>query len=138
MHDAEDVSPAFGLSRIGQIAVTARDLDRAVAFYRNALGMRFLFRAPALAFFDCGGVRLMLGAPEPPELDHAGSVLYFQVTDLDAAFATLSERGVSFIDRPHVVAEMPDHDLWMAFFVDSEGNTLALMSEVGRSRTGGG
>ena len=122
--------PASGIDRIGQIAVTARDLDRAVAFYRDALGMRFLFRVPDLAFFDCGGVRLMLGAPERPEHDHPSSTLYFLVDDLHAACDTLAGRGVTFTDRPHLVATMPDHELWMAFFVDSEGNTLALMSEV--------
>ena len=120
----------FGLSRIGQIAVHVRDLDRATAFYRAALGLRFLFRAPNLAFFDCAGVRLMLGVPERAEFDHPGSVLYFNVDDLEAAYATLSARGVTFTDRPHPIARMPDHALWMAFFVDSEGNTLALMSEV--------
>jgi catechol 2,3-dioxygenase-like lactoylglutathione lyase family enzyme len=120
----------FGLSQIGQIAVTVRDLDRAIAFYRDALGMPFLFRVPDLAFFDCDGVRLMLSAPEGPEFDHPSSVLYFRVADLDAAYTTLIERGVDFDDQPHLIATMPDHDLWMAFFRDSEGNILALMSEV--------
>ncbi len=123
-------SPDLGLDRIGQIAVTARDLDRAVAFYRDTLGMRFLFRVPNLAFFDCGGVRLMLGAPERPEHDHPSSTLYFMVDDLHAAYDALAGRGVAFTDRPHLIATMPDHELWMAFFVDSEGNALALMNEV--------
>lgn len=123
-------STAFGLSRIGQIAVTARDLERAVAFYRDVLGMPFLFRAPNLAFFDCAGVRLMLSTPEGPRFDHPASVIYYAVDDLPAAHATLRERGVTFLDAPHLIARMPDHELWMAFCKDSEGNTLGLMSEV--------
>ena len=118
-------------SRIGQIAVVVQDLDRAVAFYRDTLGMRFLFQAPPkLAFFDCGGVRLMLDVPEEEEFKHASSILYYKVDDIQATWATLRGRGVDFRDEPHLVARMPDHELWMAFFRDTEGNTLALMSEV--------
>ncbi len=123
-------SAAFGLARIGQIAVTVHDLDRAVTFYRDTLGVPFLFRVPNLAFFDCAGVRLMLSAPERPELDHPASVIYYRVDDLPAAYATLRARGVTFLDEPHRIARLPDHDLWMAFLKDSEGNTLGLMSEV--------
>jgi methylmalonyl-CoA/ethylmalonyl-CoA epimerase len=119
------------LDRIGQIAINTRDLSRAVAFYRDTLGMRFLFEAPPkLAFFDCGGVRLMLGGAEKPEFDHPASVLYYKVADIQASYATLRERGVRFIDEPHVIARLPDHVLWMSFFHDSEDNVLALMSEV--------
>ena len=118
-------------SRIGQIAVVVQDLDRAVAFYRDTLGMRFLFQAPPkLAFFDCGGVRLMLDVPEEEEFKHASSILYYKVDDIQATWATLRDRGVQFRDEPHMVARMPDHELWMTFFRDTEGNTLALMSEV--------
>lgn len=123
----------LGLSQIGQIAVRVHDLDRAVSFYRDTLGMRFLFQVPNLAFFDCAGVRLMLSPPERPELDHPGSIIYFKVDDLQTAFRVLSERGASFADTPHLIAEMPDHDLWMAFLNDSEGNTLGLMSEIPRA-----
>ena len=119
------------LDRIGQIAIRAKDLKRAVQFYRDTLGMRFLFEVPNLAFFDCGGVRLMLGLPEG-DFDHPGSVLYYKVADLNAAYEALKQRHVDFIDAPHIIARMPDHDLWMVFFHDSEGNTLALMSEVPR------
>ena len=83
-----------------------------------------------LSFFDCGGVRLLLSAPEEPEFEHANSILYFPVDDLQGAYRALAARGVRFTDEPHLIAEMPDHELWMAFFEDSEGNTLALMSEV--------
>jgi len=118
-------------SRIGQIAVVVQDLERAVAFYRDTLGLRFLFQAPPkLAFFDCGGVRLMLDVPEEEEFKHAASILYYKVDDIQATWATLRGRGVEFRDEPHMVARMPDHELWMTHFWDGEGNTLALMSEV--------
>jgi predicted enzyme related to lactoylglutathione lyase len=119
-----------GLAALGQIAVNAHDIPRAVRFYRDTLGMRLLFEAPPkMAFFDASGVRLMLSLPEREEYDHPGSVLYFRVDDIDASHSTLSERGVNFQDKPHLVARMPDHELWMTFFKDSEGNTLALMAE---------
>lgn len=117
------------LSTIGQIAMVAKDVPRATAFYRDRLGMRFLFEFPGLAFFDCDGVRLMISRAEKPEFDHLGSVLYFTVDDIDAAHADLAAKGVEFTDKPHLIAKLPDHELWMAFFKDSEGNTLALMHE---------
>ena len=120
------------LDRIGQIAINVHDVARAVQFYRDTLGMRFLFEVPKLAFFDCGGVRLMLSLPESKEFDHPGSVLYYKVADINASHAALKARGVEFIDEPHLIARMPDHDLWMVFLHDSEGNTLGLMSEVPR------
>ena len=120
------------LDKIGQIAINVKDIGRAVQFYRDTLGMKFLFEVPNLAFFDCGGVRLMLGVAEKPEHDHPGSVIYYKVPDLNASYAALKRRGVDFIDEPHLIAKMPDHDLWMAFFHDSEDNTLAMMSEVPR------
>jgi len=122
----------LGLSQIGQIGIPARDLDRAVAFYRDALGMRHLFSVPNLAFFDCGGIRLMLSRPERPELEHPSSIIYFKVDDIEAAYHTLTERGVRFEDTPHMIAKMETHDLWMAFFRDSEENYLAIMSEAAR------
>jgi len=126
------VTDQVALDRIGQISINVKDLARAVRFYRDTLGMRFLFEVPNLAFFDCGGVRLMLGSAEKPEFDHPGSVLYYKVADINATFATLKGRDVDFIDEPHLIARMPDHDLWMVFFRDTEGNTLGLMSEVRR------
>lgn len=121
----------FGLAEIGQIAVPVSDLDRAIAFYRDTLGMRFLFQAPpGLAFFDCAGVRLMLDVPAKTEGAAGCSVIYYKVPDLDEAFATLSARGVHFVAEPHLIAEMPDHELWMAFFRDPDSNVLALMCEV--------
>ncbi|MEK7727909.1 MAG: VOC family protein [candidate division KSB1 bacterium] len=120
----------FGLNALGQIAVIVRDLEQAVAFYREVLGMQFLFQAPNLAFFNCNGIRLMLGPAETPEFDHPSSILYFKVDDLHAAYTTLSARGVQFRDKPHLVAKLPDHELWMTFFEDLDKNILALMSEV--------
>lgn len=129
MNDA--ASAGFGLDRIGQIAVPVADVDRAVAFYRDVLGMRFLFQAPpGLGFFDCGGVRLMLDAPAKAQGGSSASIIYYAVPDLHAAAATLESRGVSFEAAPHLVARMPDHELWMAFFRDPDGNLLALMSEL--------
>ncbi len=118
------------LSSIGQIAVPVQDLARAVAFYRDRLGMRFLFQAPPqLAFFDCGGVRLMLDVPEDKEFARHSSVLYFKVPDIDRAYNDLHAAGVTFRGEPHLIAKLPDHELWMAFFDDGEGNTHALMHE---------
>jgi catechol 2,3-dioxygenase-like lactoylglutathione lyase family enzyme len=120
----------IGISRVGQIAINARDIDRATAFYRDKLGLPLLFTAGKLAFFDCGGVRLMLDVAEKPEFDHPSSILYFSVPDIAAAHRQMLASGVRFEDEPHVIAKMPDHDLWMTFFRDSEQNLLALMSEV--------
>jgi methylmalonyl-CoA/ethylmalonyl-CoA epimerase len=120
------------LDVIGQIAVPVADIDRAVTFYRDILGMHFLFQAPpGLGFFDCNGVRLMLDAPaKASDKDARSSTVYFKVPDLKAAFEKLTDLGVKFIEAPNLVAHMPDHDLWMAFFHDPDGNVLALMSEV--------
>jgi catechol 2,3-dioxygenase-like lactoylglutathione lyase family enzyme len=126
----------FGLSRIGQIALPVHDLDAAVQFYRDTLGIKLLFQVPGLAFFDCDGVRLMLSVPESAEFDRPGSVIYYKVSDLDSAFEILLARGVEFVDKPHRIAEMEDHDLWMAFFRDLDGNLLALMSEVLKKSVG--
>jgi len=121
---------SFGLGKIGQIAVPVTDIDRAVAFYRDVLGMKFLFQSPpGLGFFDCGGVRLMLDAPAGAQAGQGG-VIYYQVPDLQAAFETLTARGVVFEAKPHLIARMPDHELWMAFFRDPDRHLLALMSEV--------
>lgn len=123
----------IGITRLGQIAINAKDVERAAAFYQDKLGLTLLFKTPTgLAFFDCGGVRLMLDRAEKPEFDHPSSVLYFAVPDIPAAYGRLKETGVQFEDEPHLVAKMPAHDLWMTFFRDSEGNLLALMSEVAR------
>jgi methylmalonyl-CoA/ethylmalonyl-CoA epimerase len=123
------MTPDSGLSRIHQISMRAHDVERAVRFYRDALGLPFLFSAPpALAFFDCGGVRLMLTRPEPA-FDHPGSILYFAVDDIRVMHDMLQSRGVPFRNPPHTNATLADREVWLADFEDSEGNTLALMSE---------
>ncbi len=121
------------ITNVGQIAINTHDLPRAVAFYRDAVGLDYVFEAGPLAFLMCGDVRLMLSVAESPELDHPSSIIYFRVVDIDAARAELAERGVPFDDEPHLIAEMPDHDLWMTFFRDPDRNLHALMSEVPRS-----
>jgi methylmalonyl-CoA/ethylmalonyl-CoA epimerase len=130
---SDEVQSEFGLSLIGQIAVPVSDVDRAIAFYRDALGMRFLFKAPpGLGFFDCGGVRLLLDEPAKAQSENYSSIIYYTVPDIQAAYQALTARGVVFRDAPHLVARMPDHELWMAFFCDPDKNILALMSEVPR------
>jgi catechol 2,3-dioxygenase-like lactoylglutathione lyase family enzyme len=119
----------FGLGRIGQIALTISEVGRAVQFYRDSLGMRLLFQVPKMAFFDCDGIRLMLSLPEKAA-EGSSSVIYYKVADIQRAFETLTSRGVAFEGPPHLIAKLPAHDLWMAFFRDPDRNLLALMSEV--------
>jgi len=118
--------PASLLGSIGQIAIIVKDLSRARDFYRDVLGIPFLFEAPNLAFFQCGTIMLMLGPAETPEFDHPGSILYFDVADIDAAWKALKNKGVAFRDEPHLIHRTPDKTLWMTFFDDSEGNVMAL------------
>ena len=118
------------ISQLGQIAMTVADLEGAVAFYRDVLQVPFLFQFPGLAFFNCGGVRLMLTRPEGSETPSGNSVLYFKVTDIHEEARGLESRGVKLEGEPHLIAKLPDHELWMAFFRDPERNLLALMSEV--------
>jgi predicted enzyme related to lactoylglutathione lyase len=124
---------SIGITSLGQIAINVHDLERATAFYRDVLGLPLLFTAPNLAFFDCAGVRLMLGRAETPELDHPSSILYFRVPEINAAHQRLFKMGVQFLNAPRVIAPMPTYDLWMAAFHDSEGNIMELMSEVPRA-----
>jgi methylmalonyl-CoA/ethylmalonyl-CoA epimerase len=127
-----NLQDSTALKRIGQIAINAHDVDRATTFYRDVLGLQHLFRAGQLSFFDCGGVRLMLDKAEKPEFDHPSSIIYFQVGDIRAAHKRIKDAGANFEDEPHIIAQMPKYDLWMTFFRDTEGNLLALMSEVPR------
>jgi predicted enzyme related to lactoylglutathione lyase len=129
LQEKADMNATFGLSRLGQLSMNAKDLDRATTFYRDVLGARFLFDVPKMSFFDLEGIRLMLAVAEGSEHDHPGSVLYFSVDDLEEAHGIMVQRGVKFETPPHLVADMDDHELWMAFFRDSEENLLALMSE---------
>jgi len=123
---------SLGIQNIGQISITVHDLSRATAFYRDKLGLPLLFTAGNMAFFDCGGVRLMLGPASSPELDHPSSILYFRVPDINAAHRRLVELGVKIEAPSRLIAPMKTYDLWMVAFRDSEGNIHELMSEVPR------
>jgi methylmalonyl-CoA/ethylmalonyl-CoA epimerase len=123
---------SFGLSTIGQIGITVKEVDRAIAFYRDVLGMKLLFQVPGMGFFACDGVRLMVSVGENPQEQYS-SVIYFKVAHIQEAYKSLLERGAVFDALPHLVARMPDHDLWMAFFRDPDRNLLALMGEVARA-----
>jgi methylmalonyl-CoA/ethylmalonyl-CoA epimerase len=121
----------WAIQRVGQIAINVHDVERATSFYRDVLEMKFLFAAPpGLAFFDCGGIRLMLTTPESPEHDHPSSVIYYVVPDIADAYSALSRRGVSFEGEPRVVARLEKVEIWMVFLKDPDGNLLALMCEV--------
>jgi methylmalonyl-CoA/ethylmalonyl-CoA epimerase len=117
------------LEKIGQIALTVTDLARAKDFYGNTLGMRFLFDAGTMAFFQCGEIRLLIGLAEK-ETPRGGTIVYFKVEDIHTVYETLMAKQVEFVDAPHMIAKMPDHDLWMTFLKDPDGNVLGVMSEV--------
>jgi methylmalonyl-CoA/ethylmalonyl-CoA epimerase len=123
----------MAIQNIGQISIIVKDVERATAFYRDVLGLRLLFTVPTMAFFDCGGVRLMLGTASSPELDHPSSIIYFRVLDIHAGHQRLVEGGAEIVAPPRLIAPMPDHDLWMTGFKDTEGNIHQLMSEVPRT-----
>lgn len=124
---------SMGITSIGQISIITHDLPRASAFYRDVLGLPLLFTAGNMAFFDCGGVRLMLGPASSPELDHPSSILYFRVPDINVAHRRLVEMGVKIEAPPRLIAPMKTYDLWMVGFRDSEDNIMQLMSEVPRT-----
>jgi len=126
--------PTPAPTALGQVALTVRDVGRSTAFYRDQVGLRFLFAAgPSLAFLDLGGVRLMLSSPEGELAPGGGTVLYMKVPDITTAYHAMRARGVEFMDEPHFIAPMPDHDLWMTFFRDPDGHTLGLMCERPKS-----
>ena len=124
---------SMGISSIGQISIIVHDQPRATAFYRDVLGLPLLFTAGNMAFFDCGGVRLMLGPASSPELDHPSSILYFRVPDIKAAHRRLVELGVKIEAPPRLIAPMKTYDLWMVAFSDPDGNIMELMSEMPRA-----
>ena len=116
---------------IGQLMIPVDNFDRGVAFYRDVLGLPFLFAAPPqMAFFMCGTVRLLVGVLPPGEKAQRGSAIYFRVPDIKAVHAELEGKGVKFRAAPHVVHRTPQMELWLAEFSDPDGNPLALMSEV--------
>lgn len=121
----------FKLDSIGQIHISVRDLPRAVAFYRDVLGMTLLFEVPGqpMAFFDCGGIRLYLGTPESSDF-RSSPVIYYRVEDINEAHSALAARGVEFEGAPHIVHKTEDIELWMAGFRDPDDNYLCLMCET--------
>ncbi|MCM3744642.1 VOC family protein [Sporosarcina luteola] len=118
------------ITKIGQIGVPAKNIERATAFYKEQLGLQLLFTTDTMAFFDCDGVRLFISLPEKEEFAHSSSILYFHVEDIQQAYEEYKEKGIVFIDEPHVVAKMGQTETWMVFFKDTEDNMHALMSEV--------
>ena len=121
---------AIALNQIGQVIVTVDDVDAAEKFYGEVLGLRKLYRFGNLSFFDCAGVRLLVEKGNTQPFTPKSSILYFRISDITLAYRELKERGVDFIDEPHLVAPMEDHDLWMVFFNDPAGNLHALMNEA--------
>ena len=122
-------APATVPHALGQVALVVDDIDRAVTFYRDGVGLPFLFQYPGLAFFSLGATRLMLSLPEKPEFDHPGSILYLTVGDIEGAHARMTAAAVPFEDEPHVIHRAGGSELWMTFFKDPDANVLALMQE---------
>jgi methylmalonyl-CoA/ethylmalonyl-CoA epimerase len=126
----------MSLFSLGQVALTVNNVDVSVAFYRDKLGLPFLFSAPPkLAFFDLDGIRLMIAEPETEQVLMGNSTLYFKVDDIQTAYETLRGRGVAFDDGPHLIARMDTTELWMAFFRDPDHNLMGIMSEVSTIET---
>ncbi len=118
------------IQRVGQIGVPVKDLQRALDFYKEKLGLSLLFNADHMAFFECNGLRILLTLPDKAEFSHSSSVIYFQVNDIKRTYEQLVNKEVAFIDEPHLVAKIGQTETWMVFFKDTEANTHALMSEV--------
>jgi methylmalonyl-CoA/ethylmalonyl-CoA epimerase len=120
---------ALSLGPVGQIAFNVTSADASEKFYTEVLGLRKLYRFANLLFFDCAGLRLMLEQSDGKR-NIAPAAIYFRVADIALAHRELKERGAVFTDDPHLIAPMPDHDLWMAFFNDPDGHVLSLMMEA--------
>jgi methylmalonyl-CoA/ethylmalonyl-CoA epimerase len=120
----------FGLNAIGQVSLTVDDIEAAEKFYVGTLKLRKLYRFGNLLFLDCTGVRLFIEPSNEKPFVPRSSVLYFRVPDLAFAVNQMRDSGVEFIDQPHLIAPMEDHDLWMTFFKDPAGNLHALMQEA--------
>ncbi len=125
-----DENGTLHLNEIGQIAIVVKDIDRATRFYRDVLGMTFLFEVPGMAFFQCGGIRLMLGLADRAEFEHPASIIYYRIDDIESATAVLKDHDVVFDEDPRLVHKTDTSELWLAFFRDPDGNPLALMAEV--------
>ncbi|CAN5602605.1 hypothetical protein BH23GEM1_BH23GEM1_03760 [soil metagenome] len=125
-------APDLGGATVGQLLIPVEDLERAVPYYRDTLGLRYLFSAPPqMSFFQCGDVRLLVGVPEAGQPRARGSIIYFKVADIHAVYATLKERGIEFDAEPKLIHRTATSELWLAGFRDPDGNQLVLMSEIG-------
>lgn len=118
------------IQKIGQIGITVKNLDMAIQFYKEKLGLTLLFETDNMAFFDCNGLRILITLPENEVFDHPSSTIYFQVKDIKLAYEKLMKNDVVLVSEPHLVAKIENIETWMAFFRDSEGNMHALMSEI--------
>lgn len=119
------------VSGIRQVALTVGDIDAALGFYRDILGLKFLFRAgPGLAFLDADGIRVMLSTPQGAGAVGANSTLYFKVSDIVSTHAALVARGATDERPPQLTAKMPDHELWIGFLRDPDGNLVGLLEEL--------
>jgi methylmalonyl-CoA/ethylmalonyl-CoA epimerase len=129
---SESPPPPHAVTRIGQIAISVTDVQRATRFYRDVLGFRFLFEAGGMSFLECGGVRILLGLPEDESIMSGRNriLLYVFVDDIHSTVVRLEENGAIFKEQPHQIAKLEDREVWLAFFTDSEGNLVGLMSEV--------
>jgi catechol 2,3-dioxygenase-like lactoylglutathione lyase family enzyme len=123
------MTPSSSLTGILQVAITVTEIDRATAFYRDALGLPVLMTAPNMAFFNCGGVRLYLSSGQGPEHTGGNSFLYFKTPDINAFLTGAKAKAITIHQEPNVIARMPDHDLWLMWIKDSEGNLLGIMEE---------
>ena len=125
-----DKAIPIGPNSIGQIHISVRDIERAVAWYRDVLGLEFLFDVPgqSMAFFKCGDVRLYLGKPED-ESFRSQPILYYRVPQIETAVAAITERGGEFFDRPHMVYSDENHELWLTGLRDPDGIAVILMEE---------
>lgn len=123
------MSPPRPPEGIGQVAINCSDVARATGFYRDVLGLTLLFEAGGMAFFDCGGVRLMLSRPSAPEFDHPASPIYFRVSGIEARMQAMRAAGAGIRGMPQVTHRDARHELWIGWFEDGEGNLLALMEE---------
>jgi len=121
---------ATGITGVLQVAITVKDLERSTAFYRDRLGLPHLFTSNGMAFFQCGGTRLMLGLQEQGKPDTYSSIVYFNAPDIQASYRAMSDRGVAFAQPPALIARLPGKNVWLATLRDPDGNVLGLMSEV--------
>ncbi|MGE7187162.1 VOC family protein [Peribacillus sp. NPDC006672] len=115
---------------VRQIGIPVKDIQKAIGYYKDLLGLPLLFNTDNMAFFECNETRLLLSLPEKEEFAHSSSVIYFQVENIKETYEELHKKGVSFINEPHMVAKMGQIETWMTFFKDTEGNTHSLISEV--------